>query len=407
MRLSRGSPRGSLRGSLLGSLALLVCAAQRAGASAAPAAAAAAAAAANPAAPVRMRVEYMDEPRGVDVAYPLRFTWAAAAAHGARNQTQSAYQIVVTEQSGRGVTPGAAVVWDSGRVEGSVSQNVPLGASVKLAADTAYRWSVCWWDAAAAPSPASTATSTTGIYTEADWKGAAWIGGQIGQYRRNFTLKGPVVRATAYVIGLGYYKLHMNGKQVSTHELGAFTTFDRRVLYDTLDVTEAVNAALAEPEQAIGLELGNGWYALSNTDPFDGGHPIDIGPPTLRVRLSLQYAAEDDVHPEQAEDVVSDAAWTHSAGPVTSSHIYMGTIYNATLATPGWTSAGFDASKWTAATIVPPPSDHVKLTSHAAMPQILTTQVFTPCNLWQSAPGVYVFDFCQNVRPTVPQSTCP
>ena len=97
-------------------------------------------------------------------------------------------------------------------------------------------------------------------------------------------------------------------------------------------------------------------------------------------------------------DVVSDTSWTHTAGPVTSSHIYMGTIYNATLQTLGWTSAGFDASGWNAAAVIPPPSGHVKLTSHAAMPQIRTTLSFTPCNLWQSAPGVYVFDFCQNVR---------
>jgi hypothetical protein len=33
-----------------------------------------------------------------------------------------------------------------------------------------------------------------------------------------------VDRAVAYAVGLGYYKLHVDGVQVSTHELGAFTT---------------------------------------------------------------------------------------------------------------------------------------------------------------------------------------
>ena len=130
------------------------------------------------------------------------------------------------------------LVWDSGRVVSNASQNVPLGSGVKLAADTAYSWSVRWWDRAGAVSANATSSFATGLYTEADWKGARWVGGAIGQFRKAFAVKKPVARATAYVVGLGYYKLHLNGRQVSTHELGAFTTFDRRVLYDTLDLTE-------------------------------------------------------------------------------------------------------------------------------------------------------------------------
>ena len=260
--------------------------------------AAAAGSTGGPSAPVRLRVEYMEAPLGVDVDYPLRFTWSAD--HSERNQAQSAYQIVVTELDGHGA-PGKHV-WDSGQLHSNASQNVPLGSSVELAADTAYSWSVRWWDSAGVPSPATSSSFSTGLYTEADWQSAAWIGGQTGQYRKNFTLRGPVKRATAYVIGLGYYKLHMNGKQVSTHELGAFTTFDRRVLYDTLDVTEAVSQ---EPEQVIGLELGNGWYNLGKTDIMDSSHPIAVGPPTLRVRLSLQYTA-DVVYPGQASNLTSN-----------------------------------------------------------------------------------------------------
>ena len=72
-----------------------------------------------PSTPVRLRVEYMEAPLGVDVAYPLRFTWAAN--HPDRAQGQSAYQIVVTEQRRSGA------VWDSGKVLSNHSQNVPLG----------------------------------------------------------------------------------------------------------------------------------------------------------------------------------------------------------------------------------------------------------------------------------------
>ena len=346
-----------------------------------------AAAAAGPGAAFRLRVEYMESPIGVDVAYPLRFTWAAE--HSERGQGQSAYQLVVREQQQQ--QQEVPAVWDSGRVRSNISQNVPLGSHVNLSADTAYTWSVRWWDRSGIASAIATSSFSTGLYAKADWKGAEWVGGQIGQYRKVFHTKGPVVRATAYTVGLGYYKLHMNGKQVSKHELGAFTTFERRVLYDSLDVTQVINAGLDQKEQVLGIVLGNGWYSLGSTDPFDGGHPINVGPPTLRIRLSLHYLDGTK------EDVVSDTTWMNTPGPITSAHIYMGTVYNATYETRGWTGAGFDASGWSAVKAVDPPSDHVVLTSHAAMPQIHTTQRFPPCKIWQSSPGVYVFDFCQNM----------
>ena len=37
-----------------------------------------------------------------------------------------------------------------------------------------------------------------------------------------------VARAVVYVVGLGYYKLYVDGVQASTHELGTFTNFATR-----------------------------------------------------------------------------------------------------------------------------------------------------------------------------------
>jgi alpha-L-rhamnosidase len=387
----------------------------------------------GPSAPMRMRVEYMDRPLGVDVCgggdgtaaaaspLPLRFTWSAV--HTARQQRQTAYQLVVAAKGvdSCGGDNGSAVVWDSGTVRSNVSQNVPMGSggdtssspsAQLLAPARAYCWGVRWWDANGAVSPWSYSSFSTGLFTEADWHGAAWLGAshgapagqtrkwQIGQFRKNFTVRGAVARATAYVVGLGYYQLHLNGRLVSRHELGTFTTFDRRVMYDTLDVTEAINGALAEPEQVLGLTLGNGWYNLGMTDPFDGGHPINIGPPTLRVRLSLQYLPSGAAAPAPAaaDNVVTDTSWMHTPGPTTFAHIFMGTVYNASRETPGWTRAHFvPGADWAVAEVVPPPSDHLILSSHAVMPPIRTIQRITPCQMWQSSPGVFVYDFCQNM----------
>jgi len=124
-----------------------------------------------------------------------------------RDQKQSAYHIVVTRSD--------RTVWDSGKVRSNQSLNVPYGGATNLTADTSYSWSVRWWDVQGRPSPASSSSFSTGLYEEEDWKGAAWVGGSIGQYRKSFGVSRAVARAVAYVVGLGYYKLHVNGQQAS------------------------------------------------------------------------------------------------------------------------------------------------------------------------------------------------
>ena len=78
---------------------------------------------------------------------------------------------------------------------------------------------------------ATNATFSTGVKS---WASAQWIGAAnkgCFQARKNFTLSSSaqITRATIYVVGLGYYKLHVDGAKVSTHELGAFTTYTKRV----------------------------------------------------------------------------------------------------------------------------------------------------------------------------------
>lgn len=64
--------------------------------------------------------------------------------------------------------------------------------------------------------------------------------------------------AFAYIVGLGYYKLDINGQRTSQHELGAFTTYEVRVYYDTWDATNALMYG-SNGRHAIGVSLGNGW----------------------------------------------------------------------------------------------------------------------------------------------------
>ena len=75
-----------------------------------------------------------------------------------------------------------------------------------------------------------------------------------------------IVSARAYITGLGYYQLYIDGKRIGTSRLDpGWTTFDRKVLYAVYDVTtelQAVSERVSDGGHvhAFGVELGNGWW---------------------------------------------------------------------------------------------------------------------------------------------------
>jgi len=97
-------------------------------------------------------------------------------------------------------------------------------------------------------------------------------------------------------------------------------------------------------------------------------------------------------------------------GALLADDIYAGIAYDARLETTGWTEPGFDFSSgvWGAAVRIAEPGG--TMVPMVAQPVEVTNEL-PPCALWESTPGVFVFDFCQNfagvVRLTLPAPTTP
>eukprot|EP00658_Telonema_sp_P-2_P052760 TRINITY_DN4103_c0_g1_i5.p1 TRINITY_DN4103_c0_g1~~TRINITY_DN4103_c0_g1_i5.p1 ORF type:complete len:454 (+),score=88.83 TRINITY_DN4103_c0_g1_i5:167-1528(+) len=320
--------------------------------------------------PYRLRVEYIQAPRGVDKPSP-RFSWALSDDDPL--SIQQAYRIVVSTDS--------ALTWDSGRVESNISMNVKYAGS-PLAPNADYAVQITAFGDHGFGS--ANTTFSTGLYTKQDWAGAEWIGAASTEtsflLRAEASFTSNVKRAVAYVVGLGYYKLYVNGQKASTHELGPFTTFSARVYYDTYDITDYMRSDSAH---AFGVVLGNGWYSQPS---------VNVGMPSLLCRIAITL--EDG----SSHSVVSGAGWQSSPGPVQANDIYDGETYDARLEQPGWTSFGFaPRSAWAAAKSVAPPSEIVKISSHAPIPPIRIAQTYSPIAMYESSPGGYVFDFGQNM----------
>ena len=98
-------------------------------------------------------------------------------------------------------------------------------------------------------------------------KGSVLLGEPLGDYvnayalyvRNEYVLRGPVSRARAYVCGLGYYELRINGKKTGDRVLDpAQTDYKRIALYSTYDVTGDLIGSITRkgsPRFAIGIIL--------------------------------------------------------------------------------------------------------------------------------------------------------
>ncbi len=314
---------------------------------------------AQPPAPVGLRTEYLTEPEAVDVARP-RFTWVLE--HPERGQRQIAWQILVSTRPDVNVGD----VWDSGRVEGSQSTPASYGGK-PLESGRTYYWKVRWWDAGNSPSPYSRpARFSMGLLNASDWKGK-WIGGA-NQLRKEFNLPARPLRARAYVSGLGYYELRINGRKVGNHVLDpGWTTYEKRVLYTAYDVTELLRPGA----NAVGLILGQGWY----------------GSRAALLQLNIEMEGG------QRAEVVTDGSWKVRQGPIVADSIYDGETYDARLETPGWDRPGFADAGWQPATLADPPKG---VLSAQMMPPIRVTDTITPLKMTNPRPGVYVYDMGQN-----------
>ena len=338
-----------------------------------------------------LRCELLEEPRGIHSQRP-RFSWVLF--HPDRAQFQSAYQILVAS-SLAALEADRAEMWNSGRAESDTSVNVEY-AGRELSSGGIYYWKVRTWDNAGTASPYSdAATFQMGLLRPEDW-GADWIGapeelaGCQPLLRNHFVVDKAVASATAFISGLGYYELRLNGRKVGDHVLDpGWTDYDKRLLYVTYDV----RTYLRPGSNAIGVMLGNGWYCT----------PRWNGRPKMLLRLQIDF-----VDGTSAQVVSSgNSGWQVLPGPITANSIYDGETYDARLEQPGWdlpADAG-DAAEAPGPDGCGPPSwlDALKVEAPAG---VLTPQLMEPIKVIEELrpvavtnpkPGVYVYDIGQNM----------
>ena len=348
--------------------------------------------------PFDLRCEYLNNPLGIDRTSP-RLSWKLESLQPSRRGLkQRAYEILVAG-SEAGLRDGLADLWDSGKVDSDESLNLVYAGKALRSSQRCW-WKVRVWDQDGHPSEWSApAVWSMGFLQVDDWK-AQWIGLDGGDQtrpddpartrlparmlRREFDAKEQIRRATAYVSGMGFFDLYVNGARVGDRILDpALTEYSRRILYVTFDLT----GQLRPGKNAVGVVLGNGRFFAPRTKP----HPVtfrNYGYPKLLFQLEIEYADGS------RQTVVSDGDWKITTnGPIRASNEYDGEEYDARKEMPGWDRPGFDDSRWQTAQRVESPGG--RLEAQMLEPTRIT-QVLKPVSVLQTKPGVWLVDFGQN-----------
>jgi alpha-L-rhamnosidase len=164
-----------------------------------------------------LKCEFIANPLGIDVKEP-RFNWQLRSEqHGVK---QIAYQILVASSLYK-LNKDDGNIWNSKRVisDGSIIKfdGKPLMSQQK------YYWKVKVWDQNNTASPWSeVSTFEMALLKPSDWV-AKWIGTKDPQkvkikenipatyFRKTFNIENRIKKARAYISGLGYYELYING----------------------------------------------------------------------------------------------------------------------------------------------------------------------------------------------------
>jgi alpha-L-rhamnosidase len=343
-------------------------------------------------------------------------TWRVDLIPEERGQSQSAWQVMVASSRDR-LDRGDADLWDSGKMKATRSPQVNYAGKRPSAGQRCY-WKVRSWNADGKVSAWSEpAFWEVAPLTPEDWHGALWINdGKANPIhdedfyendpapllRREFKLSQPVERARLHIAGLGLSYPSLNGKRLSDHPFSpAWTNFEERILFRTLDVTDQ----LQEGINCIGITLGNGWY---NPLPLRmwGRRNLREALPVGRPRGIACLVVD---HTDGSQTIVTtDRQWKTTEGPTLRNSIYLGEIRDARKALPGWNQPGFDESGWRP----------VKATHHSleplrplVMPPTRLQEPFTAQHVTTPKPGVHIVDFGKNftglpeVKLTAPAGT--
>lgn len=135
--------------------------------------------------------------------------------------------------------------------------------------------------------------------------------------RKKIRIEKEVIDAYISIVGLGFYKLYINGKEVTRGELNTdWTNYHKTVYYDTYKI----NHFFTLPVNNVVIELADGWFnpaPLKLFGKYNLRETLAIGEPQVIADIHIQYA--DDI-----VTLGTDGSWEYCEGAYIFNNIYLG-----------------------------------------------------------------------------------
>lgn len=200
--------------------------------------------------------------------------------------------------------------------------------------------------------------------------------------RRAFDLKFTPKAADLKICGLGFYRLWINGREITKGNFAPYISNpDDRMYFDTYDLTPCLQPG----ENVLGVLLGNGFQ-----NDFGGAvWDFDKAPWRSAPKLAIEFCA---VGSEETLSFHADGHFLTHPSPILFDEYRLGEIYDARRELPGWNLPGYDTAGWTPA--LPADAPKGALCECRAEPirryETLSPVSVTPCD------GGFLYDFGRN-----------
>lgn len=232
-------------------------------------------------------------------------------------------------------------------------------------------------------SDADTTPFKDALWIEAPWRGSPSASACVPFFKQTFAVPAEPAQATLYITALGLFDAEINGKPVCDHVFApGWTNYHKRVRYLSLDVTALLN----EGTNALGVLLGDGWYA-----GHVANHYRQVYGEQPRLLARLEWQTKDGT----VGQVCSAPDWQCGQSSILQADLLMGEACDARLNVPGWstvdplTAEMFTPRNWT-------PPESLALTQYDDPPvrrmEVLPGKVLSG----SSRPGVR-YDFAVNL----------
>ncbi|MBQ6578296.1 MAG: alpha-L-rhamnosidase N-terminal domain-containing protein [Bacteroidales bacterium] len=211
--------------------------------------------------------------------------------------------------------------------------------------------------------------------------------------RKSFEVKGDVLSAKAFVVGLGYFEFYVNGNKLGNEvlmpnqtnyserpivgqygETNDYIFRDYRVLYTAYDIT----SLLSKGANVAGAIIGEGFYNATGT------YQIPFGSSRFLCQIEIKYKDGS------SQMVCSDTSWKAKESAILENGVFEGELYDSNREIPGWASSSCDDSSWENAVLRKAPTG--KLTAQTS-PGDVVYDIIAPVSVEKLKDGSYDVDF--------------